>query len=59
LKERGERKESRVDLYSSPNIIRMIKSRRVRWERHVARMGDKRSAYRMLAGKPEGKKPLG
>jgi hypothetical protein len=46
------------NLYSSPSIIRMIKSRRVRWEGHVARMGEKRNAYRMLVGKPEGKRPL-
>jgi hypothetical protein len=46
------------DLYSSPSIIRIIKSRRVRWAGHVARMG-KRNAYRLLVGKPEGKKSLG
>jgi hypothetical protein len=45
-------------LYSSPSIIRMIKSRRMRWAGHVARMGEKRNAYRIL-GKPEGKRPLG
>jgi hypothetical protein len=43
------------DLYSSPSIIRIIKPRRMRWEGHVARMGDKRNAYRLLVGKPEGK----
>jgi hypothetical protein len=43
------------DLYSLPSIIRMIKSRRMRWAGHVAQMGDKRNAYRLLAGKPEGK----
>jgi hypothetical protein len=43
------------DLYSSPNIIRAIKSRRMRWEEHVARMGEKRGAYRILAGRPEGR----
>jgi hypothetical protein len=37
----------------------MIKSRRMRWAEHVARMGEKRNAYRMLVGKPEGKRPLG
>jgi hypothetical protein len=37
----------------------MIKSRKMRWTRHVARMGDKRNAYRILVGKPEGKRPLG
>jgi hypothetical protein len=43
------------DLYPSPSIIRIIKSRRMRWEGHVARMGEKRNAYRLLVGKPEGK----
>jgi hypothetical protein len=47
------------DLYSSPSIIRIIKSRRMRWAGHVARMGEKRKAYRLLVGKPEGKRPLG
>jgi acyl-coenzyme A synthetase/AMP-(fatty) acid ligase len=47
------------DLFSSPNIIRMIKSRRMRWTGHVARMGERRSAYRVLVGKPVGKRPLG
>jgi hypothetical protein len=47
------------DLYSSPCIIRIIKSRRMRWEGHVARMWEKRNAYRLLVGKPEGKRPLG
>jgi hypothetical protein len=42
------------NLYSSPNIIRMIKSRRMRWAGHVARTGEKRNAYRILVGKPEG-----
>jgi hypothetical protein len=46
-------------LYSSPNIIRMIKSRRMRWAGHVARMGEKRNTYSLLVGKPEGKRPLG
>jgi hypothetical protein len=46
------------DLYSSPSIIRIIKSRRMRWAGHVARM-EKRNAYRLLVGKPEGKRPLG
>jgi hypothetical protein len=45
-------------LYFSPSIIRMLKSRRIGWAGHVARMGEKRSAYRILVGKPEGKKPL-
>jgi transcription termination factor 2 len=47
------------NLYSSLNIIRMIKSRRMRWAGHVARMGETRNAYRILVGKPEVKKPLG
>jgi hypothetical protein len=47
------------NLYSSPNIIRMIKSRRMRMAGHVARMGEKRNEYRILVGKPEGKRPLG
>jgi hypothetical protein len=47
------------NLYSSPNIIRQIKSRRMRWARHVARMGEERNVYRVLMGKPEGKRPLG
>jgi hypothetical protein len=47
------------NLYSSPNIVRVIKSRRMRWAGHVARMGEGRSVYRILVGKPEGKRPLG
>jgi hypothetical protein len=47
------------DFYSSPSIIRIIKSRRIIWAGHVARMGEKRNAYRLLVGKPEGKRPLG
>jgi hypothetical protein len=47
------------DLYSSPNIIRVIKTRRMRWAGHMARMGDRRGAYRVLVGRPEGKGPLG
>jgi hypothetical protein len=43
------------DLYSSPSIIRIIKSRKMRWAGRVARMGEKRNAYRLLVGKPEGK----
>jgi hypothetical protein len=46
-------------LYSSPSVIRRFKSRRMRWAGHVARMGAKRNAYRLLVGKPEGKRPLG
>jgi hypothetical protein len=47
------------NLYSSPDIIRQIKSRRMRWAGYVARMGDGRNVYRVLMGKPEGKSPLG
>jgi hypothetical protein len=47
------------DLYSSPNIVRVIKSRKMRWAGHVARMGEGRGAYRFLVGRPEGKRPLG
>ena len=47
------------DLYSSPNIVRVIKSRRMRWAGHVARMGEERGVYRVLLGKPEGRRPLG
>jgi hypothetical protein len=46
-------------LYSSPNIIRVMKSRRLRWAGHVARMGERRGAYRALVGKPKGRRPLG
>jgi hypothetical protein len=47
------------NLYSSPSILRMIMSRRMKWAGHVARMGKERNAYRILVGKPEGKRPLG
>jgi hypothetical protein len=47
------------NLYSSPYIIRMILSRRMRWAGHVARMGAKSNPYRILVGKPEEKRPLG
>jgi hypothetical protein len=46
------------DLYCSPNIVRVIKWRRMRWAGHVARMGEERWVYRILVGKPEGKRPL-
>jgi hypothetical protein len=46
-------------LYSSPSIIRTIKSIRMRWARHVPRKGEKRNANRIFVGKPEGKRPLG
>jgi hypothetical protein len=47
------------NFYSSPSIIRMIKSRSMRWTRHVAQMGERRNAYRILVGKPERRRPLG
>jgi hypothetical protein len=47
------------DLYSSPSVIRIMKARRMRWAGHVARIGEKRNAYRLLVGKPEEKRPLG
>jgi hypothetical protein len=47
------------DLYSSPNIIRVIKSRRMRWAGHVAHMGEGRGAYRIVVERPEGRRPLG
>jgi len=46
------------DLYSSPNIVRVIQSRRMRWGGYVALMGEERGVYRVLVGKPEGKRPL-
>ena len=47
------------DLYCSPSIVRVIKWRRMRWAGHVERMGERRDVYRVLVGKPEGKRPLG
>jgi hypothetical protein len=47
------------DLYSSPNIIRVIKSRRMRWAGRVTLMGEGRGAYRILVGRPEGRRPMG
>jgi hypothetical protein len=47
------------DLYSLRNIVRVVKSRRMRWAGHVARMGEGRGLYRVLVGKPEGRRPLG
>ena len=52
------RNEELNDLYYSPNIVRVIKSRRMRWAGRVARMGEVRVVYRVLVGKPEGKRPL-
>jgi hypothetical protein len=53
-----ESKRKYVNLYSSPGIIRMTKSRRMKWAGHAARIG-KRNAYMILVGKPKGKRPLG
>jgi hypothetical protein len=53
------RNEKLHNLYSFPSIIRMIKSRRMKWTEYVARMGKRRNAYRKLVGKLEGKRPLG
>ena len=53
------RNEKLHDLYCSPIIFRVIKSKRMRWAGHVARMGERRGVYRVLAGKLEGKRPLG
>jgi len=47
------------DFYISSNIVRVIKSRRMRWAGHVARLGEEKGMYRVLAGKPEGSRPLG
>ena len=47
------------NVYPSPNIVRVIKSKRMRWAGHVARMGEGRGVYRVLVGKPEGRRPLG
>ena len=59
----GERRkllnEELSDLYSLPNIVRVVKSRRMRWAGHVARMGQGRVVHRVLVGKPEGKRQLG
>jgi hypothetical protein len=58
----GERKlhnEELRDLYSSPSIIIIIKSTMMNWAGHLARMGEMRNAYRLLVGRPEGKRPLG
>ena len=51
--------EELSDLYSLPNMVRVVKSRRMRWAGHVARMGEGRGVHRVLVGKPEGKRPLG
>jgi hypothetical protein len=53
------RNEELHNLYSSPDIIRQVKSRRKTWAGHVARMGEERKVYKVLMGKPEGKRPLG
>ena len=50
--------DAEYDLYSSPNIVRVTKSRRMRWAGHVARIEERRGVYRVLVGRPEGKRPL-
>jgi hypothetical protein len=55
----GECRKLHNDLYSLPNIVRVVKSRRMRWAGQVARMGEERGVHRVLVGKPEGKRPLG
>ena len=51
--------EELSDLYSLPNIVRVVKSRRMRWAGHVAHIGEGRGMHRVLVGKPEGRRPLG
>jgi hypothetical protein len=58
-REVGENCIMRNFVSCTPSIIRIINSRRMRWAGHVARMGEKRNAYRILVGMPEGKRPLG
>ena len=53
------RNEELNDMYYSPSSVRLIKSRKMRWAGHVARMGERRGVYRVLVEKPEGKRPLG
>jgi hypothetical protein len=48
-----------IDLYSLPNIVRVITLKRIRWAGYAARMGERRSVYRVSVGKPEGRRPLG
>ena len=55
----GEWRRLHNEEYFSPNIVRVIKSRRMRWAGHVARIGEERGVYRVLLGKPEGRRPLG
>ena len=57
-KQRKLHNEELNDQYSLPNIVRVVKSRRMRWAGHVARMGEDRGVHRVLVGKPEGKRPL-
>jgi hypothetical protein len=57
--EKTRHNEELHDLYTSPSIIRIIKARRMRWAGHVSLTGEKRNAYRLLVGKPEGRRPLG
>jgi hypothetical protein len=58
IRKRRKLHEELNDLYCSPNIVRMIKSRIMRWAGHLSRMGERRGVYRVLVGNPEGKRPL-
>jgi hypothetical protein len=58
-KRRRLHNEELNDLYLSPNLVRVIKSRRVRWAGNVALMGERRGVYRILVGRPDGRRPLG
>jgi hypothetical protein len=57
--EKSSSEKKALALYSCPSNIRIIKIRRMRWAGHVTRMGETRNAYRLLVGKPEGRRPLG
>jgi hypothetical protein len=59
LKKMYGHNEELNDLYSLPNTVRVVKSRRMRWAGHVVRMGEDKVVHRVLVGKPEGKRPLG
>ena len=58
-KDNNIQKKELNDLYSLPNIVRVVKSRRMRWAGHMSRMGEDRGVHRVLVGKPEGNRPLG
>ena len=58
MEKRNLYNEELSDLYSLPNIVRVTKSRRIRWAGHAAHMGERRGVYRVLMAKPEGRRPL-